>query len=180
MLDFAGRSTEDLYNILDKSEDVLVLVSLLSRARQSITHGGSRWLTAAHGVTFTSSLTRRSPHLVGRHTQSLTALPRRALSVSHLGWWWSSSSCFSRSLSRTWSRSLPSLRSSSPVAEATDPGGLTFVVVFLLRALPSASPFAISFSFAINFLRATRFGPDLDLELSVVLVLGLIGGFLQS
>ncbi|QHO00599.1 uncharacterized protein DS421_13g407840 [Arachis hypogaea] len=118
----------------------------------------SRRLTVAHGVTFTSSLTRRSPHLVGRHTQSLTALPRRALSVSHLGWWWSSSSCFSRSLSRTWSRSLPSLRSSSPVAEATDPGGLTFVVVFLLRALPSASPFAISFSFAINFLRATRFG----------------------
>ncbi|KAL4306140.1 hypothetical protein AHAS_Ahas16G0148500 [Arachis hypogaea] len=122
--------------------------SCVSSLSSSTVHH-SRRLTVAHGVTFTSSLTCRSPHLVGRHTQSLTALPRRALGLSprlltsvivavpftcarfaggrsrlnriwSLGWWWSSSSCFSRSLSRTWSRSLPSLRSSSPVAEATD------------------------------------------------------------
>ncbi|RYR46914.1 hypothetical protein Ahy_A07g032774 isoform D [Arachis hypogaea] len=120
-------------------------------------------------LTLTSSLSRLSPHLDSRHSQSLTASPRRSLSLSprpltsivvavpctcprfaggrsrrnriwSLGWWWWSSSCFSLSLSRTGSRPLPSLRSSSPVAEATDPGGLVFVVVFLLRALPSASP----------------------------------------
>ncbi|QHN88909.1 uncharacterized protein DS421_16g567520 [Arachis hypogaea] len=129
----------------------------------------SRRLTVAHGVTFTSSLTRRSPHLVGRHTQSLTALPHRALGLSP--------------------RPLTSVVVAVPCTCAR------FVVFLLLKVsvlhLVSISPFsalfvvgsrgnrsrwadlycrllasslavsfslAISFSFAINFLRATRFG----------------------
>ncbi|KAL4300057.1 hypothetical protein AHAS_Ahas17G0162800 [Arachis hypogaea] len=51
-----------------------IFVSLLSR--RSLTYG----------LTFTSSLSRLSPHLVSRHSQSLTTLPRHSLgqSVSHL------------------------------------------------------------------------------------------------
>ncbi|RYR40060.1 hypothetical protein Ahy_A09g045728 isoform B [Arachis hypogaea] len=75
-----------------------------------------------------------------------------------LGWWWSSSSCFLRALSRTWSRSLPSLRYSSPVAEATDPGGLVFVVGLLASSLAVSFSLVIRFSFAVSSLRPTGFG----------------------
>ncbi|RYR40061.1 hypothetical protein Ahy_A09g045728 isoform A [Arachis hypogaea] len=102
-----------------------------------------------------------------------------------LGWWWSSSSCFLRALSRTWSRSLPSLRYSSPVAEATDPGGLVFVVGLLASSLAVSFSLVIRFSFAVSSLRPTGFdsrshaiSPS-SVDISITALLAVICHFLH-